>query len=412
MAAEAYKIEDIPGVGPTTAEKLREAGYETVEKISTATAAELYESAEIGEATARKMIKWCSGQLGVAGNEIPGATVDGSAPAGKDDVKPMTSRRLDIEDIPGVGPAIAEKLRDAGYLTIESLATTLPSALSEAAEIGESTAKKMIKWCRDQADIGGFKTGTDVFEQRLKVKKLKTLVPEVDELLGGGFETQAISEMYGEFGSGKSQIVHQLAVNVQLPEELGGLGGSVVYIDTENTFRPERIEQMVKGLEIEDANPEDFLRNIHVARAQTSDHQMLLIETSRELAEEQKKSGKPVKLVIVDSLTGLFRSEYAGRGTLAERQQKLNRHMHDIFKLCDEYNAIGLVTNQVQSNPAVFFGDPTKPIGGNIVGHTATFRVYLRKSKGGKRIFRLVDSPNLPEGEATFVVEEGGLRPC
>ena len=169
---------------------------------------------------------------------------------------------------------------------------------------------------------------------------------------------------------------------------------------------------MVKGLEIEDADPKEFLKNIHVARAQTSDHQMLLIETSRELAEELKAAGKPVKLVVVDSLTGLFRSEYAGRGSLAERQQKLNRHMHDIFKVCDEYNAIGLVTNQVQSNPAVFFGDPTKPIGGNIVGHTATFRIYLRKSKGGKRIFRLVDSPNLPEGEATFLVEEGGLRSC
>ncbi|WP_306128585.1 DNA repair and recombination protein RadA [Methanospirillum purgamenti] len=324
----------------------------------------------------------------------------------------MPQRRLDIEDIPGVGPAIAEKLRDAGFLTVESIATSLPSTLAEAAELGEATAKKMIKWCRDQADIGGFKTGTDVFEQRLKVKKLRTLVPEVDELLGGGFETQAITEMYGEFGSGKSQIVHQMAVNVQLPEELGGLGGSVIYVDTENTFRPERIEQMVKGLEIEGAEPQEFLKNIHVARAQTSDHQMLLIETSRELAEELKAAGKPVKLVIVDSLTGLFRSEYAGRGSLAERQQKLNRHMHDIFKLCDEYNAIGLVTNQVQSNPAVFFGDPTKPIGGNIVGHTATFRVYLRKSKGGKRIFRLVDSPNLPEGEATFLVEEGGLRSC
>ncbi|MBP7034941.1 MAG: DNA repair and recombination protein RadA [Euryarchaeota archaeon ADurb.Bin294] len=407
MAAEAYKLEDIPGVGPTTAEKLREAGYESVEKIAQATATELYDTAEIGEATARKMIKWCTSQIN------PGAegSTDASS-AQKEDSTHMQQRRLDIEDIPGVGPAIAEKLRDAGFLTVESIATSLPATLAEAAELGEATAKKMIKWCRDQADIGGFKTGTDVFEQRLKVKKLRTLVPEVDELLGGGFETQAITEMYGEFGSGKSQIVHQMAVNVQLPEELGGLDGSVIYVDTENTFRPERIEQMVKGLEIEGADPQEFLKNIHVARAQTSDHQMLLIETSRELAEELKAAGKPVKLVIVDSLTGLFRSEYAGRGTLAERQQKLNRHMHDIFKLCDEYNAIGLVTNQVQSNPAVFFGDPTKPIGGNIVGHTATFRVYLRKSKGGKRIFRLVDSPNLPEGEATFLVEEGGLRSC
>jgi DNA repair protein RadA len=408
MAAEAYQLEDIPGVGPTTAEKLREAGYESVEKISQSTASELYESAEIGEATARKMIKWCIAQTSPAGQSD---SEPASADAGVE-LAPMNTRRLEIEDIPGVGPAIAEKLRDGGFLTIEGIATATPSTLSEAAEIGESTAKKMIKWCREQADIGGFKTGTEVFEARLLIKKLRTLVPEVDELLGGGFETQAITELYGEFGSGKSQIVHQLAVNVQLPEELGGLNGSVIYVDTENTFRPERIEQMVNGLEIEGADPQEFLKHIHVARAQTSDHQMLLIENTHELAEELKSQGKPVKLIIVDSLTGLFRSEYAGRGTLAERQQKLNRHMHDIFKLCDEYNAIGLVTNQVMSNPAVFFGDPTKPIGGNIVGHTATFRIYLRKSKGGKRIFRLVDSPNLPDGEATFLVEEGGLRAC
>lgn len=407
MAAEAYNLEDIPGVGPTTAEKLREAGYESVEKIAQANTTELYDTAEIGEATARKMIKWCNTKINPTASSSPDTSTNT-----EEENPSMMVRRLDIEDIPGVGPAIAEKLRDGGFLTIESIATALPSTLAEAAEIGENTAKKMVKWCRDQADIGGFKTGTDVFEQRLKVKKLRTMVPEVDELLGGGFETQAITEMYGEFGSGKSQIVHQMAVNVQLPEDLGGLGGSVIYVDTENTFRPERIEQMVKGLEIEDADPKEFLKNIHVARAQTSDHQMLLIETSRELAEEMKSAGRPVKLIIVDSLTGLFRSEYAGRGSLAERQQKLNRHMHDIFKLCDEYNAIGLVTNQVQSNPAVFFGDPTKPIGGNIVGHTATFRIYLRKSKGGKRIFRLVDSPNLPEGEATFLVEEGGLKSC
>jgi DNA repair protein RadA len=226
-------------------------------------------------------------------------------------------------------------------------------------------------------------------------------------------ETQAITEMYGEFGSGKSQIVHQMAVNVQLPVELGGLGGSAIYIDTENTFRPERIEQMVNGLEIDDApDVQDVLDNIHIARAHTSDHQMLLIDNSRELADELKTSDKPVRLFIIDSLTAHFRAEYAGRGTLAARQQKLNRHMHELFKLIDQHNAVGLVTNQVMSNPAVFFGDPTKPIGGNIVGHTATFRLYLRKSKGGKRIARLVDSPNLPEGEAPFIVEEAGLKSC
>jgi len=440
MSEKNFKLEDIPGVGPATAERLIEAGYETVEKIASATPQELYESAEIGEVSARKIITWCTDNMqndetseievekddGVEEERVvlietndetyvekaSHLVVGGSGIPPEHEETAVPQKRYEIEDIPGVGPATADKLREAGFLTIESIATSAPAALSESAELGESAAKKMIKWCREQADIGTFKTGTDVFAQRLQVKKLSSHVPEIDTLLGGGFETQAITEMYGEFGSGKSQIVHQLAVNVQLPLEMGGLAGSAIYIDTENTFRPERIEQMVNGLEIEGADPQEFLKNIHVARAQSSDHQMLLIENSRELAEELKKVGKPVKLIIVDSLTSLFRSEYAGRGTLAERQQKLNRHMHDIFKLCDEYNAIGLVTNQVQSNPAVFFGDPTKPVGGNIVGHTATFRIYLRKSKAGKRVFRLVDSPNLPEGEALFLVEEGGLRPC
>lgn len=319
---------------------------------------------------------------------------------------------LDLEDIPGVGPTTADKLRDAGYSTIEGIATASPSDLAEAAEIGEASAKKMVKAAREMADIGGFKTGKVVLEERKEVRKLKTLVPEFDDLLGGGLETKSISEFYGEFGSGKSQIAHQMAVNVQLPEEFGGLNGSAVYIDTENTFRPERIEQMVNGLDLDLEVPdiETFLENIHVAKGYTSDHQMLLIDSARELAAELKDSGRPVRLFVVDSLTAHFRAEYAGRGTLSVRQQKLNKHMYDIAKIAEEHNAVALVTNQVQSNPAVFFGDPTKPVGGNIVGHASKFRVYLRKSKGGKRLAKLVDSPSLPEGEAPFVVEESGLK--
>lgn len=321
---------------------------------------------------------------------------------------------IELEDVPGVGPASAERLREAGYCTVESIATATTADLAEAAELGEATAKKIIKGAREIADIGGFKTGTDVLLKRQDVRKLRSFVPEFDELLGGGIETQAITELYGEFGSGKSQIVHQMAVNCQLPEECGGLGGSCLYIDTENTFRPERITQMVEGLAVdcEVGTPEEFLEHIHIARAHTSDHQMLLIDSARDLANEKRDTDKPIRLIIVDSLTGHFRAEYAGRGTLAPRQQKLNRHMHELFKLVDEHNAVALVTNQVMSNPGVFFGDPTKPIGGNIVGHSATFRLYLRKSKAGKRIARLVDSPNLPEGEATFMVEKAGIKPC
>lgn len=324
---------------------------------------------------------------------------------------------MEIEDLAGVGPATADRLREAGYMTVESIATAATVDLAEAADLGETTAKKIILSARELADIGGFKTGSEILERRKEVLKLKTLVPEVDELMGGGFETQAITEVYGEFGSGKSQVVHQMAVNCQLPLEVGGLNGCCLYVDTENTFRPERIQQMVEGLD-EDIMPEgyeipsveEFLENIHVARATSSDHQMLLMDAARKLANDVNAQGKPVRLVIIDSLTGLFRSEYAGRGTLAGRQQKLNRHMHDLFKLVDDLNAVAIVTNQVMANPAALFGDPIKPIGGNIVGHTATFRIYIRKSKAGKRIAKLVDSPNLPDGEAAFSVEMSGIK--
>ena len=318
----------------------------------------------------------------------------------------------EIEDLPGVGPTTADKLRDAGYCTIEGIATAPYADLAEAAEIGEATAKKMVKEARKMADIGGFRTGIAVLEERKEVKKLSTLVPEFDELMGGGLETMSIIEFYGEFGSGKSQISHQMAVNAQLPFESGGLNGSVIYVDTENTFRPERIRQMVEGLEIDMEMPpvEDFLEHIHVAEAFTSDHQMLLIDSIRELASELRESEKPIRLIVIDSLMAHFRAEYAGRGTLATRQQKLNKYMYDLAKLAKEYNSVVIVTNQVQSNPAVFFGDPTKPTGGNIVGHASKFRVYLRKSKGGKRVAKLVDSPDQPEGEAAFVVEMAGLK--
>ncbi len=204
-----------------------------------------------------------------------------------------------------------------------------------------------------------------------------------------------------------TQICHQLAVNVQLPRDMGGLEGSVIVIDTENTFRPERITQMAeaKGLD-----PNEVLKNIYVAQAYNSNHQMLLVDNAKELANKLKKEGRPVRLLIVDSLMAHFRAEYVGRGTLADRQQKLNRHLHDLMRFGEVYNAAIVVTNQVQAKPDTFFGDPTKPVGGHIVAHTATFRVYLRKSKGELRVARLIDSPHLPESEAIFKVTERGIE--
>ncbi len=306
-----------------------------------------------------------------------------------------------IEELPGVGPTTAEKLKEAGYRDLMSLAVASPSDLAEVAEIGEGTAVKIINAARKEADIGGFETGDTILERRKLVGKLTSGAKALDDLLGGGFETQAISEVYGEFGSGKTQIAHQLAVNVQLPKKDGGLEGQVVMIDTENTFRPERILQMAAA---HDLDPKETLQNIRVARAFNSHHQMLLAEKIADMAKDV-----PIRLVIVDSLTAHFRAEFVGRGALADRQQKLNTHMHNLLRIADLHNAVILVTNQVMSKPDTFFGDPTRPIGGHIVGHTATFRLYMRKSKGDKRIARLVDSPNLPEGEAVFSVTKDGI---
>jgi DNA repair protein RadA len=314
---------------------------------------------------------------------------------------------MDLEELPGVGPAIAEKLREAGFNSLEVIAVASPAELVAAAEIGEATASKIINSAREAAEIGGFETGDKILERRQEVGKLTTGSQSFDELLGGGLETQAITEFYGEFGSGKTQIAHQLAVNVQLPPDKGGLNGSAVMIDTENTFRPERIREMAEGVSFD---YHEVLQHIHVARAYNSNHQILLVDKAEQLAEELLNTEKPVRLLIIDSATAHFRSEYVGRGTLADRQQKINRHLHDALRFGDLNNAVVAITNQVQVRPDAFFGDPTRPIGGHIVGHTATFRLYLRKSKGEKRIARLVDSPNLPEAEAVFSVTSTGVR--
>ncbi|MEF8852862.1 MAG: DNA repair and recombination protein RadA [Haloarculaceae archaeon] len=340
----------------------------------------------------------------------------------------------DLEDLPGVGPATAEKLMDNGFDGYQGIAVASPGELSNTADIGESSAADIINAAREAADIGGFESGAQVLERREQIGKLSWGVDEVDDLLGGGVETQSITEVYGEFGAGKSQVTHQLSVTVQLPREHGGLEGSAMFIDSEDTFRPERIDQMVRGLPdaaIEDAmvlhdvaedgeadaGDEDLLEalvetlldNIHVAKAFNSNHQILLAEQAQEIASESQDEEFPIRLLCVDSLTAHFRAEYVGRGELAERQQKLNKHLHDLMRVGDLHNTAVVVTNQVASNPDSFFGDPTQPIGGNILGHTSTFRIYLRKSKGDKRIVKLVDAPNLPDGEAVMRVEEDGL---
>ena len=307
-------------------------------------------------------------------------------------------KEMKVTDLPGVGAATAEKLEMVGFTDLMSLAVATPGEVVEASGVSEAVAKKIIAASRANLDMG-FESGEDVLKKRDLVVRTTTGSKVFDDLMGGGFESGAITECFGEFGSGKTQIGHLLAVNCQKQDPTA----VAVYIDTENTFRPERIEQLAIGVGLD---PKTILKNIKVARAYNSDHQMLLAEKVEDLI---KKDGLNVKLVIIDSLTAHFRAEFIGRGTLAERQQKLNKHMHVLGRLGALNNVCVYVTNQVQSDPAQFFGDPTKSIGGNIVAHASTFRIYLRKGKKGSRVAKLIDAPNLADGEANFRVETEGL---
>ena len=311
----------------------------------------------------------------------------------------MEEKEITVMDLPGVGPATAEKLSVSGFEDLMSIAVATPGELVDASGVGEAAAKKIIAAARSAMKMG-FESGIDILKKRENILKIPCGSQNLDNLLGGGFESSAIVECFGEYGSGKTQIAFALAVQCQKQDP----DAVAVFIDTENTFRPERLIELAKGAGLD---PNKVLENVKVARAYNSDHQMLLAEKVGDLITKQ---GLNVKVVIVDSLTAHFRAEFIGRGTLAERQQKLNKHMHELLRVADKYNVLVYVTNQVMSRPDVFFGDPTTAIGGHIVAHASTFRVYLRKGKKGSRVAKLVDSPNLPDGEAAFMVETPGLR--
>ncbi|PIN89119.1 DNA repair and recombination protein RadA [Candidatus Pacearchaeota archaeon CG10_big_fil_rev_8_21_14_0_10_34_76] len=308
-----------------------------------------------------------------------------------------------LTDIPGIGPGTVAKLEAAGVYDLMGLAVMSPSDLAELAGVGAAVARKAIQAARGMMQLG-FTDGVEFDKKRQDIHYITTGSQNLNNLLGGkGVESKSITEAYGAFGSGKTQLGLTLTVSVQLPLEAGGANGKAVFIDTEGTFRPERIRQISESL---GANPDKVLKNILVARAFNSDHQMLLLDKITELI----KDGEPIKLVVIDSLTAHFRAEFSGRGQLADRQQRLNRYLHQLMKLAEQHNLAVYVTNQVMANPAMMFGDPTTAIGGNIVGHASTYRMYLRRGKGGSRVAKLIDSPNLPDNETSFFLTAGGVK--
>lgn len=312
---------------------------------------------------------------------------------------------LQLDSLEGVGPVTTRKMSDAGIHNIMDLIVRGPVELAEITGMDKDTAAKITAKARaylvdEGLILRDFVSASEIYKRRLAIDKITTGSVSLDKLFGGGIETRALTEVYGEFGCGKTQFAHTLSVMVQKTKEEGGLEGSVLYIDTENTFRPERIVDIAKAHGM-DTNK--VLDNIIVARAHNSSHQTLILEEAGSVIKENN-----VKLIVVDSAVGLFRAEYLGRGTLSVRQQKLNHFVHLLVRIAEVYNCAALATNQVMTNPGIMFGDPTKPIGGNVVAHTSTYRIYFKKS-GKKRVARMVDSPHHPEEEIPFMLGEAGV---
>ena len=311
---------------------------------------------------------------------------------------------LEIQDIEGIGPTTAKKLREAGIFsvmdlavaTVEDLAVDI-NASKESAASFIMAAQKLLR----ESDVleKEFITADTALKKRRSLLRCSTGSSMLDDLFLGGIETQAVTELYGEFGSGKSQICHTMCITAGQPVESGGLNSGVIYIDTEGTFRPERLEQISSSRNID---PVRALQNVAVCKVYNSAHLELIVKNLGKYIDDYK-----AKLVVVDSIISLHRAEFSGRGTLADRQQRLNSIMHKLLRISEIYNVAIIVTNQVQSAPDTFFGDPTKPTGGNVIGHASTYRVYLRKS-GENRIAKMIDSPYHPYSEVRFTINEKG----
>ena len=362
-------------------------------------------------------------------------------------IKELREKKLEVEeaadfdlaDLEGVGKVRRERLSEAGINNPMDLVVNGPVHVAEITGMEVDQAEKLVTTAREYLVTNNvipktFQKATEVYEYRktqIDSNRISSGCKALDSLLGGGFEPQAITEFYGVYGCGKTQICHTATTMAMQPKDKGGLNGEVIWIDTENTFRPERIRDILlardlvptkeqsksdakAGLPKEPVNEKDitkFLSKITHAKAMNASHQMLIINELGELLKiEDGKKSRPV-LIVVDSLTTHFRVEYTGRGFLQEKQSLLNKMIHKLIRIAETYNIAIIITNQVLSSPTGF-GDPIKPVGGNVLAHASTYRVYLRKSTKTKRVARMDDSPAHAQNEVIFCSELAGVIDC
>ncbi|XP_014661841.1 PREDICTED: DNA repair protein RAD51 homolog B-like [Priapulus caudatus] len=311
--------------------------------------------------------------------------------------------RVKVLESHGISAADVKKLEDGGYYTIEAIAFTPKKQLLTIKGISEAKADKILVEAAKLVPMG-FTTATEFHQKRSEIIQITTGSSELDKLLGGGIETGSITEIFGEFRTGKTQIAHTIAVTCQLPIDHNGGEGKCLYIDTEGTFRPERLLAVSERYGL---MGQDVLDNVAYARAYNTDHQtQLLIQASAMMADSR------YALLIVDSATALYRTDYSGRGELAARQMHMGRFLRLLLRLADEFGVAVVITNQVVAQvdgAAMFSADPKKPIGGNIMAHASTTRLYLRKGRAETRICKIYDSPCLPESEAMFAINADGI---
>ncbi|GAA5806790.1 DNA repair protein RAD51 A [Mucor flavus] len=304
----------------------------------------------------------------------------------------------------GISAADCKKLKDAGYYTVESIAYAPKKALLAIKGISETKADRLLAEAAKVVNLG-FTTAMDVHQRRQEIVNITTGSKELDRMLGGGIETGSITELFGEFRTGKSQLCHMLAVTAQLPINMGGGQGKCLFIDSESTFRPSRILSIAERFSL---NGEETLDNIAYARAYNTDHQTSLLIQAAAMMSEARFS-----VLIVDSAMALYRTDYAGRGELAARQIHLAQFLRQLQRLADEFGVAVVITNQVvaqvDGGASMFNPDPKKPAGGNIIAHASCTRLSLRKGRGENRICKVYDSPSLPENECTFSIMEDGI---
>ena len=320
----------------------------------------------------------------------------------KEEEEDVEYHPIDLLQEYGINSSDIKKLLEAGYNSLESLSYVAKKNLLLIKGINDAKADKIIKILEETLKLK-IQPSRVALEERRKLTRITSGSKELDTLLGGGFESNSITELFGEFRTGKTQICHTLCVTCQLPKKDGGGEGKAIYIDTEGTFRPEKLAAIAERFGLD---PKEVIENVYYARAYNSDHQMRLLVQVCALMCEHKFS-----LLIVDSATALYRTDYSGRAELSNRQMSLAKFLRNLQKIADEHKIVVVITNQVVAtvDGNGFGGNDKKPIGGHIMAHACQTRLYLKKGLKQNRICKIYDSPSLPEGEATYSITDRGI---